>query len=254
MEFQVNSPILFVLVGAIIALVVAQSVFFLARAVKRAKELGIAKDTVKKTITSAAVFTIAPAVAVLVGVVALSKSLGVALPWLRLSVIGSITYETVAAGNALEAAGSSAGTTITDPAIFITIAWVMTVGIAAGLILVPFVTKKLQRSMGKIGMKDKKWAEIFNNAMFLGMISAFLGYVFCDVSNLFQTNEWLVEHGVTRTSCLIPVLVFFTSGIVMAVLGILSKKLKQRWITDYALPISLILGMAAAIPLTAWLG
>lgn len=37
MEFQVNSPILFVLVGAIIALVVAQSVFFLARAVKRAK-------------------------------------------------------------------------------------------------------------------------------------------------------------------------------------------------------------------------
>ena len=80
MEFQVNSSILFVLVGAIIALVVAQSVFFLARAVKRAKELGIAKDTVKKTITSAAVFTIAPAVAVLVGVVALSKSLGVALP------------------------------------------------------------------------------------------------------------------------------------------------------------------------------
>ena len=52
MEFQVNSPILFVLVGAIIALVVAQSVFFLARAVKRAKELGIAKATVKKTITS----------------------------------------------------------------------------------------------------------------------------------------------------------------------------------------------------------
>ena len=123
MEFQVNSPILFVLVGAIIALVVAQSVFFLARAVKRAKELGIAKDTVKKTITSAAVFTIAPAVAVLVGVVALSKSLGVALPWLRLSVIGSITYETVAAGNALEAAGSSPGTTVTDPAIFITIAF-----------------------------------------------------------------------------------------------------------------------------------
>ena len=72
MEFQVNSPILFVLVGAIIALVVAQSVFFLARAIKRAKELGIAKATVKKTITSAAVFTIAPAVAVLVGVVALS--------------------------------------------------------------------------------------------------------------------------------------------------------------------------------------
>ena len=244
MDFQVNSPILFALVGAIIALVLAQSVFFLVRAVKRARELGIGKDTVKKTITSATVFTIAPAVAVLVGVVALSKSLGVALPWLRLSVIGSITYETVAAGNALEAAGSGAGTTVTDPAIYITIAWVMTIGIAAGLILVPFVTKKLQKSMGKIGMKDKKWGEIFNNAMFLGMISAFLGYVFCDVGLVFKGDM----------SGLIPVCVMAVAAVVMAICGLIATKAKIRWLTDYALPLSLIAGMVSAIPLTAALG
>ena len=244
MDFQVNSPILFALVGAIIALVLAQSVFFLVRAVKRARKLGIGKDTVKKTITSAAVFTIAPAVAVLVGVVALSKSLGVALPWLRLSVIGSITYETVAAGNALEAAGSGAGTTVTDPAIYITIAWVMTIGIAAGLILVPFVTKKLQKSMGKIGMKDKKWGEIFNNAMFLGMISAFLGYVFCDVGLVFKGD----------LSGLIPVCVMAVAAVVMAICGLIATKAKIRWLTDYALPLSLIAGMVSAIPLTAALG
>ena len=147
MKFFVNHPIIYVLVGVIIAFVLAQSVYFLIRALKRAKELGIDKSTIKKTISSSAVFTIAPAIAVLVGVVALSKSLGVALPWLRLSVIGSITYETVAAGNALEAAGMSAGTTITDSSIFITIAWVMTIGIAAGLILVPLVTKKIQSGL-----------------------------------------------------------------------------------------------------------
>ena len=244
MEFNVNSPILYVIVGAIIALVMAQSVYFLVKAVKRAQELGIGKSTVKKTISSAAIFTIAPAVAVLVGVVALSKSLGVALPWLRLSVIGSITYETVAAGNALEAAGMSAGTTVTDPAIFITIAWVMTVGISAGLILVPFVTKKLQSGMNKIGMKDKKWGETFNNAMFLGMISAFLGYVFCDVG--------LVVKG--DMSGLIPVCVMATSAIVMAICGLIATKAKIRWLTDYALPMSLIVGMASAIPYTMLLG
>ena len=244
MEFRVNHPIIFVIVGAIIALVLAQSVFFLVRAVKRAKELGISKQTVRKTISSSAVFTVAPAIAVLVGVVALSKSLGIALPWLRLSVIGSITYETVAAGNALEAAGSSAGTTVTDPAVFVTIAWVMTVGIAAGLILVPFVTKKIQSGVNKIGMKDKKWGEIFNNAMFLGMISAFLGYVFCDVG--------LVVKG--DTSGLIPVCVMAVSAVVMAVCGTLATKLRIRWLTDYALPISLILGMASAIPFNMLLG
>lgn len=244
MEFSVNHPILFVIVGAIIAVVLAQSVFFLVRAIRRARELGIAGDVIKKTVTSSAIFTIAPAVAVLVGVVALSKSLGVALPWLRLSVIGSITYETVAAGNALEAAGMSAGTTITDPSIFITIAWVMTVGIAAGLVFVPFVTRPLQNGLLKIGMKDKKWGEIFNNAMFLGMISAFLGYVFCDVGLIFDGD----------TSGLIPVCVMVISAVIMAICGLTATKLKIRWLTDYALPISLVAGMASAIPLTAWLG
>ncbi len=243
MKFSVNSPILYAIVGVIIAIVLAQSVYFLVRAMKRAKELGIASSTVKKTISSAAIFTIAPAIAVLVGVVALSKSLGVALPWLRLSVIGSITYETVAAGNALEAAGLNAGSTITDSAIYVTIAWVMTVGIAAGLVMVPFVTKKIQGGLNKMGMKDKKWGEVFNNAMFLGMISAFLGYVFCDVG--------LVVKG--DTSGLIPVCVMLVSAVIMAVCGTLATKLKIRWLTDYALPMSLIIGMASAIPFNMWL-
>ena len=244
MNFRVNHPLLFVIVGAIIALVLAQSIFFLVRAVKRAKQLGIERTTIKKTISSAAIFTIAPAIAILVGVVALSKSLGLPLPWLRLSVIGSITYETVAAGNALEAAGMNAGTTITDPSMFVTVAWVMTIGIAAGLLFVPFVTKKIQSGMSKIGMKDKKWGEIFNNAMFLGMISAFLGYVFCDVG--------LVAKG--DTSGLIPVCVMAVSAVVMAICGLIATKSKIRWLTDYALPMSLIAGMASAIPFTMLLG
>ena len=243
MTFNVNHPILFVIVGALILAVLAQSVYFLVRALKRAKQLGIAERVVKKTISSAAVFTIAPAVAILIGVIALSKSLGVALPWLRLSVIGSITYETVAAGNALNAANISAGDVVTDPAIFITILWVMTIGIAAGLVFVPFVTKKIQSGLLKVTVKDKKWGEIFNNAMFLGMISAFLGYVFCDVSSIFKGETW----------GLIPVCVMAVSALIMAVCGLLAGKLKARWLTDYALPMSLIGGMASAIPITNWL-
>ena len=243
MQFNVNSPILFVLVGLIITVVLSQSFYFLLRATKRAKQLGIKQQTIKSTIISSAVFTIAPAIAILVGVVALSKSLGIALPWLRLSVIGSLSYETVAAGNTLEALELDSGATITDPSAYVTILWVMTLGIAIGLILVPFVTKKIQSGMARIGIKDKKWSEIFNNAMFLGMISAFLGYVFCDVTYVFSGDM----------AGLIPVFVMVTSAIVMAICGTLAVKLKVRWLTDYALPISLICGMASAIPLTAWL-
>jgi len=244
MEFNVNSPILFVMVGALIALVLAQSVYFLVRALKRAKAIGIDKSVIKKTISSAAVFTIAPAVAILVGVVTLSKSLGIAIPWLRLSIIGSLSYETIAASTALEALGLSSGDTITDSRAFVTVLWVMTIGIIIGLVLVPFLTKKIQGGLKNIEKKDKKWSEIFSNAMFLGMISAFLGYVFCDVTNVFKGD----------TSGLIPVCVMAISAVVMAVCGLLAIKLKIRWLTDYALPISLVVGMASAIPLTTALG
>ena len=108
----------------------------------------------------------------------------------------------------------------------------------------PFVTKKLQSGLSKVSMKDKKWGQIFNNAMFLGMISAFLGYVFCDVG--------LITKG--DTSGLVPVCVMAVSAIVMAICGTIATKAKIRWLTDYALPMSLVVGMASAIPITNWLG
>ncbi len=254
MKFNPNSAVLYILVGVIILAVLAQSAFFLLKAVKRAKQINIPKEKLKSTIVSSAIFTIAPAVSILVGVITLSVSLGVPLPWLRLSVIGSLSYETVAAGAAQGALGLTQDKLVLDPQAFVTIAWVMTLGIAIGLILTPILTKKIQSGLIKLEAKDKKWSEILNNAMFLGMISAFLGYVFCDVTNLFRSDAWLIENGIVRTAGLIPVFVMLVSAVVMAVLGILSKKLKQRWITDYALPISLICGMAAAIPFTMWLG
>lgn len=243
MEFSVNSPIIFIFVGVIIAAVLGQSVYFLVRAVRRARELGIAATTVKKTVSSSAIFTVAPAISILVSVVALSKSLGLPLPWLRLSVIGSMSYEMVASQNVLKAAGMADGIAITDPSIYMSVVWVMTLGIAAGLVLVPFLTKGIQNGMTKMGMKDKKWGEIFNNAMFLGMISAFLGFVFCDV---LSTDKSLAVR-------FAPMLVMIVSAVIMAVCGTLATKCKIRWLTDYALPLSLIGGMAAAIPITNWL-
>ena len=244
MTFSANHPILFIFVGAIIALVLAQSFYFLFKSIKRAKQLGISKETIKKTITSSAIFTIAPAIAILVGVVALSKSLGIALPWLRLSVIGSLSYETIAAERTLEALGLTTATTVTEASGFVTIVCVMSFGIIIGLVLTPILTKRIQGGMSKIERMDKKWSEHFVNAMFLGMISAFLGFVFCDVTALFSG----------ATYGLVPVCVFFVAALTTAVCGILAKKCKLRFLTDYALPLSLIIGMTAAIPLTAWLG
>ncbi len=263
MDFNVNHPILFVLVGIIIAVVIAQSVYFLVRAYRRAREIGMDMKKINRTIITAAVFTVAPAISIVITVLALSQSLGIALPWLRLSVVGSLSYETVAAVNA----ASGMGTTLEELAgnmtgeQFVTIAIVMTLSILVGIWLVPVLARKLGRGMESFGSKDKKWSDILQSSLFIGMISAFVGYVFADVSRL-----WLAEDGVfsvvkdgattnyTATSGLVPVCVMAVSMISMLICGLLMKKLGWRWLNDYALPICMIIGMAAAIPLTAWLG
>ncbi len=245
MEFSVNHPLIFVLVGVIVAFVLFQSVFFLWRALRRAKELGLEKKKLKKIIMTASIFTIAPAVSIVIGVIVLSQSLGLALPWLRLSVIGSLSYEMVAAENAESAMGLKLGDLVSLSASqYVTIIIVMTVSILVGIWLTPIIGKKLQTGMINLDKRDKKWGTIFQDSLFLGMISAFVGFVFCDFSSVFTGN----------TAGLIPVLVMLVSAIVTLLCGLILKKTGWRWVSDYALPISLVLAMASAIPLTNWLG
>ena len=237
-EFSVNSPFLFAAVSVILILIMAQAVFFLIRAWRQAKKLGIDASKLKSVVKSSAIFTIVPAISILIGVIALSKKLGLPLPWLRLSVIGALTYETAAASAAANAVGTSIGDTATllTASQFSTIAWVMTLGIMAGVILVPLVCRRLLNGVDTLEKRDKRWGEILMSALFMGMISAFLGMIFGKV-NLGLTG-W------------IPVFVMVSSMIIMLICAVLIKKLKLKWVEDYALPISMIGAMALAIPIT----
>jgi len=192
----------------------------------------------------------------------LSKTLGLPLPWLRLSVVGSMSYETVAATNALQAMGQSLGSGDLTAQQYVNVLCVMTISIMLGIWLVPLIGKKLQKGMKSLANRDAKWADIFQSALFIGMIAAFLGFVFCDVSRLWSADAngmvSVMKDGVetlyTATSGLIPVCIMAVSAVVMLICGLLMKLPKLKWLSEYALPISLILGMASAIPITAWLG
>jgi len=247
MTFDVNHPLLFGLAGIIVAVVLGQSVYFLVKAMRRSRAIGMDQAKIRKTIRTAAVFTVAPAVSIVISVIALSKTLGLPLPWLRLSVVGSLSYEAIAAGNALSAMGLELGKVDALTAQqFVNISLVMTISILVGIWLVPVIGRKLLGGMSKMEHRDKKWAEIFQNAMFIGMIAAFLGFVFCDFSRLWIPGDY------NPTSGLVPVAVMGVAALVMVALGLAMRKWK--WLGDYALPISLVLGMASAIPITAWLG
>ena len=239
--FNPNSIFLFIMAGLVIIFVIAQSVFFLVRAYRRGKSLGMDMRQVRKMMVSTAVFTFAPAVSILLGVITLSQFLGLPLPWLRLSVIGAITYELPAATTTANALGITAlSETITDPKVYTAIAWVMTLGIFPGLIWVPLFIRKIQGGLMKIKQKDSKWGDIVMTALFLGMISAFLGMVFADI------REGLAGW--------IPIFVLLFSAFVMGICGILVKKCGMKWLENYALPVSMLSAMAFAAVITPVIG
>ena len=236
MEFSTNSLFLYIVAICVIVFVLAQSVFFLVRAYKRGKQLGIDKKKLRKTIVSTTVFTIAPAISILIGIVTLSKFLGIPLPWIRMSVIGAITYELPAATSTAKALGISLSEMIKDPKVYTAIAWVMTLGIIPSIILPPILMKKIQGGMVKIKNKDSKWGDIFLTSMFLGMISAFLGMVFADVRKGLE--GW------------IPIFVLLVSAAVMAICGLLIKKFNMKWLETYAMAISMVCAMIFAVIVT----
>ena len=92
MVFSVNHPLLFLLALIPVVGVLAQSVYFLVKALRRGREIGMDAGKIRKTVRTAAIFTIAPAVSIVISVITLSQTLGIPLPWLRLSVVGSLSY------------------------------------------------------------------------------------------------------------------------------------------------------------------
>lgn len=235
-EFNSNSAFLFIISGIIISFVIAQSVFFLIKAWKRAKELGMETDTLKRIVKSSAFFTVAPAIAIILGIITLSKFLGLPLPWLRLSVLGALTYELPAATSTAAALGVSIAEDVTDPVVYSTIAWVMTLGIISGIVVITLFLKKIQGGIDNIQKRDQKWGEIFLTSIFMGMISAFLGMIFSDITT--GIVGW------------IPVFVMIISSLLMIICGYFVKVKGIKWLEDYALPISMLGAMALSIPIT----
>ena len=234
--FDPNNAFMYCLVAVVIVFVIAMSLRFIVLAWRRARKLGLSSQLLRRTAVSAAVFTVVPAISILLGVIALSKALGFPLPWLRLSVIGALTYETPAAAAAAQSAGTDLSRLITDPETFSTIAWVMTLGIVPGTILVPAFGKKIENGIMRIRSKDEKWGSIFMSALFLGMISAFLGMVFGTIRE--GLRGW------------IPFFVMVVSAVLMCVCALFVKVLKWKWMEQYALPLSMLGGMFLAIPIT----
>lgn len=229
-----NSPILFVIVSIIILFVMAMAVYFFIRAYREGIRIGMDKESLKKAIISSASFTIVPSIGILLGVIALSGSLGVAIPWLRLSVIGALHYETMAADIAAKSMNlPSLAAEFMTPSALVTITFVMTIGIIWGSIFSVLFLKRYQnRVISKVTKDDgNRWGDILFNAMFIGLVCAFIGSSFADL----------------KQGSFISIIVIVVSAFFMWIFTSLSKNEKMKWMESFSLSFAMLIGMASAI-------
>lgn len=242
-EFSTRDPILFILYGVVLAFLIALSLYYIFSALKRAKELGIESEKIKKVVTTSATFSILPGLGIALGVATLMGSLGIAFPAIRLSVVGSLQYETQMANAVAEKLYGSMqamvehGITAED---FATMAMIMTVAICSGGVQVFFFYNLYQPKIGKLLAKPSggkksggiNIGDLVFQVSFIGMV---LGYLAMSIETLAKNASFVDGY-----YNFIAVLVAMGC---MYVCDVLINKANWKWLDSFSTPVSMLIAM-----------
>lgn len=229
MKEVANSPLLLSLVVIGLLYIVGLSLVFLKKAYTRCIEMGITKETLSKVIKSSLVFSIVPSLSIVVGLFVLITVFGVVWPWWRLSVIGSLSYETMISSSVATALGFSSSADLMTSGTatqFGVVLILMSIGMLSGFfILIPF-GKKLCMSVTKT--KDSStWKYVLSNVFMMTLFSVYVPVLLIGDS--------------------IQAAVMLTGLSIAVVLGIISKKPKFHWVSDFIMAITMIVGMCSSL-------
>ena len=233
---KVNSTPLYFVVGAVLLSVACGCLWFIVRSYKAGIKIGMKKEVLKKAITSSAFFTVLPAVSILLGVIALSGSLGVPTAWMRLSVVGNLSYEAIAAESAAQAMGATLDSSVLTPDNLVTIIAVMTTGICWGILCTIFLCKKYSTKCQKMlskgsGTGKRSFADWAMVAMFIGFCGTFIGAYTAEAVR----GTW------------VPLFTALVAAVVMKLCEFLSQKKNVKWLDNFALALSMLVAMASSV-------
>ena len=221
-----NSPLLYVLIIIGLGYIVAYAIMSVKRASKRCNELGITKETINSVVKATITASIVPSLAILLGFITLTVSLGAAWPWWRLSVIGALSYEVMAATYAANGIGAVLSDVLaSDASIFGAIMIVMSFGVATGPIFVALFAKKYSTGIMKAKTGQSEWGQIMSGCFFMAMFAVYLPIML--LTDL-PTTLTLVVSLVITTVC-----------------GILSKK--APWLNNFTMAIAMIIAMCSSV-------
>ncbi len=223
-----NGRLLYIMVIAAIVYMLGYCFITYRTTYNHAVELGFTKEKLKEITSSSIVFSIVPSLSIVIGLFSLSAVLGVPWAWFRLSVVGAVTYELMAAdmvatGAGFESIGALAASG--DGSLVPAIMFVMSGCICTGIICTLFFNKRFTKAISKANDSSPLGALIVSSLMLA-----------LAVNLPIQFSKGAVYIATMATSALVAL-----------VCRKLSAALHAKWIRDFEMAFCLILGMASSL-------
>ena len=225
----ITSPLLLTLVSIGLGYITLFSVVYLLKARKRALEMGITKQEISDIIKSSLIFSVVPSLSIVIGLVALAASLGTIWAWWRLSVIGSLSYETQIASSLAAVLQYSSTTDMMANASgreFGVIMILMSVGMLSGFLVLLPLGKKLMTSVDN-SKQGNGWSQVLSGCFMLTLLAVYVPILL--ISDTIQA------------------LVMITGLVIAIALGIVAKKPGWGWMNNFIMAGSMIVGMVSSL-------
>lgn len=229
MKDIITSPLLLILVIVGLLYIVGFSLVYLKKAYKRCLELGISKEEIQNVMKSSVFFSIVPSLSIVVGLFALISILGTVWSWWRLSVIGSLSYESLISSSVASALGFATNAEMMDLATgrdFGVVMILMSIGMLSGFTILLPLGKKLCMSVNKTE-GTSNWKYVLSGTFMLCLFAVYIPVLL--IGDTVQAAVML-------------------TGLVIAVaLGALASRPKLKWLNNFIMAFSMIGGMVSSI-------
>ncbi|MDR1773951.1 MAG: DUF5058 family protein [Clostridioides sp.] len=225
-----NSPLMWIAAAIPVAVVIFQAVVFLRRSIVASTEMGLSKKQVDMAIKSSIISSIGPSIVILVTMVSLIVTMGGPIAWLRLSFIGSVSYETMAAGFGAQAMNTTLDAM--NPLAYSCAVWTMILGSLGWIIFTLLFTDKMEKVNSLLSNGNEKLVPIVSTGAMLGAFANLAG------GNFFNQNGGLIF----TTG---PAVATIAGCIIMMCLTYVANSKNLNWLKEWSFAIAIFAGMFA---------
>ena len=164
-----NSLPMWLACGVAVILVIAQSVIFVKKAFEAGPKVGLTKEQMNKAVKSSALTSIGPSVVILSGMLSLLISVGGPMAWMRLSFIGSVMFESMAAGIGTASVGVQLGVDELTPIALTMAVWTMILGSIGWIIVSTVSADKMDKLTAKLSSGNSNIMGLISGGAMVGV-------------------------------------------------------------------------------------